>query len=61
MDAMRMTIAEWDGKYHDCLIIKHDFDTDWLILALEELEQQTLKIYSKLKIHALEYSKESLT
>ena len=36
---MNMQVPEWDGKNHECMIIKHDFDTDWLLLALEELEK----------------------
>lgn len=58
---MKMRVPEWDQKTHDTLVIKHDFDTDWLLLVLEELERQTSKITFDLKIQALEYSKDNVT
>ena len=45
-----MRVDEWDQKTHETLVIKHDFDTDWLLLVLEELERQTSKITFDLKI-----------
>jgi hypothetical protein len=50
IELMKMRVSEWDGKQHDTLVIKHDFDTDWLLLVLEELEKQTNKISFDLRI-----------
>ena len=36
---VQMIVTEWDGRNHDCMIIQHDFDTEWLVLALEEMEK----------------------
>ncbi len=37
IDMMKMHVPEWDNRMHDTIIIKHDFDTDWLLIVLEEL------------------------
>jgi len=50
IDMMRMKVPEWDGKHHDIIIIKHDFDTDWLLLALEELEIRSSSISFDMKV-----------
>jgi hypothetical protein len=41
IEFMKLRVNEWDGRMHDTLIIKHDFDTDWLHLVLEDQEKQT--------------------
>jgi hypothetical protein len=58
---MKLRVAEWDGKFHDALIIKHDFDTDWLLMVLVDLEHETLKKTTELRYQALEYSKDTMT
>jgi hypothetical protein len=57
---MRLRVGEWDGRVHRTLLIKHDFDMDWLLLALEEFERDTLEISARLELKALEFSKESM-
>lgn len=57
---MRLPIPDWDGRMHSVLIIKHDFDTDWLLLALEKTEQDIFEVSANLELKALEYSKESM-
>lgn len=57
---MRLPVSEWDGRMHHVLIIRHDFDTDWLLLVLEENEKDTIEVSAKLELKALEYSKESM-
>jgi hypothetical protein len=59
IELMQMRVGEWDARFHETLVIKHDFDTDWLLLVLEELERQTHKIAFDLKIQALEYTKDN--
>ncbi len=39
IDMMRMQLPDWDNRMHDTIIIKHDFDADWLLIVLEELEK----------------------
>jgi len=33
---MHLNVNDWDKKTHRILVIKHDFDTEWLLIALEE-------------------------
>ena len=35
IEMMKLQITEWDGNMHECMIIKHDFDTNWLLLGLQ--------------------------
>lgn len=35
---MKFKIKEWDNKKHTILIIKHEFDSDYMLLAFEEFE-----------------------
>jgi hypothetical protein len=57
---MKLPVRDWDGRMHNVLIIKHDFDTDWLLMVLEENEKDTVEVSANLELKALEYSKESM-
>jgi hypothetical protein len=39
VDLMRLTVGEWDNRLHQVLVIKHEYDTEWLLVALEEKER----------------------
>jgi len=58
---MQLRITDWDHRVHPTLLIRHDFDTDWLLLALEENERDTLELAARLEFKALEFSKESMS
>lgn len=36
---MLLTVGEWDNRLHQVLVIKHEYDTEWLLVALEEKER----------------------
>ena len=57
---MKLPIPEWDGRQHKVLIIKHDFDTDYLLMALEDPKRDVGEISASLEMKALEFSKESM-
>lgn len=57
---MRLPVPDWDARLHNVLIIKHDFDTDYLLLALENTKLDICEISASLEIKALEYSKENM-
>jgi hypothetical protein len=42
------------------LIIKHDFDTDYLLMALEDPRRDVGEISANLEYKAIEFSKESM-
>lgn len=60
IQTMKLPIPEWDGRQHNVLIIKHDFDTDYLLMALEDSKRDVNEISASLELKALEFSKESM-
>ena len=60
IQTVKLPVAEWDGRMHQVLIIRHDFDTEWLLLVLEEQERDTLEVSASLELKALECSKEAM-
>ena len=60
IDTMRMRLPEWDNKEHLTLIIKHEFDTEWLLLIFEEFEKQFFDKRKQLLAKSLVYSKECM-
>jgi hypothetical protein len=57
---MRMKVPEWDNKEHQTLIIKHDFDSEWLLLVFEEFQKQFSEKRKQLLAKSLEYSKATM-
>ena len=37
---MKYKLSEWDNKEHKCLKIRHDYDSECLLIILEEYEPQ---------------------
>lgn len=33
---MKIKVPEWDNKIHQVMIIRHEFDAEWLLLAVED-------------------------
>ena len=52
-----MKLPEWDNKEHRVLIIKHEFDSEWLLVILEEFEKDFWFKRNQLLAKSLEYSK----
>ena len=36
IETIKIRIPEWDNKSHPCMIIRHEYDSDWLLLAIED-------------------------
>eukprot|EP00347_Sterkiella_histriomuscorum_P002460 403368062 len=45
IDTIKIKIPEWDNKAHLAMIIKHEFDAEWLLLAVEDEKQFYNKQY----------------
>ena len=41
LEMMRLPVPEWDTLLHRTIVVKHDYDTEWLLLVLEEHERHT--------------------
>jgi hypothetical protein len=53
-------VPEWDGKVHQAMIMRHEFDNDWLLLALEDYEKDFNTKRKELLGKSLECSKDSM-
>lgn len=38
IDTMMYRIQEWDNKQHNVMKVRHEFDSEYLLIALEEFE-----------------------
>lgn len=57
---MTYRIQEWDNKEHQVIVIKHDFDSDCLLMALDEYNNLFDEKRKKLIAQSLESCKESM-
>ena len=60
IDIMSIKVPEWDNKQHPALVIKHEFDSEWLLIVLEEFEKNFRDKRKQLLAKSLEYSKETM-
>lgn len=55
-----MKIPEWDNKKHLTMVIRHEFDSEWLLIAPEVNEREFYTKRKELLTKSLEYSKNSM-
>lgn len=57
---MTVKIPEWDNKEHSALVVMHEFDSEWLLIVLEENQKYFRDKRKQLVAKSLEYSKATM-
>jgi hypothetical protein len=57
---MTLKVPEWDNKEHPALVVKHEYDSEWLLIVLEEFQKYFRDKRKQLVAKSLEYSKASM-
>lgn len=60
IETISIKIPEWDNKVHQAMIIRHEFDNEWLLLALEDYEKDFFTKRKELLAKSLEWSKDTM-